>query len=78
MRGQTETLTVSLELRAVSEGFASLAEAGNYLRLSRATLYKLMEGGQLAFARFGRSRRVPWTALKEYASRSLVCPRTVT
>jgi excisionase family DNA binding protein len=59
------------ELRAVSEGFASLREAAEYLSLCRATLYKLMDGGELAYARFGRSRRVPWAALKEYAAKAM-------
>ena len=65
------------ELRAVSEGFASLREAAEYLCLCRATLYKLMDGGELAYARFGRSRRVPWAALKEFAAKSLT-PATST
>jgi excisionase family DNA binding protein len=61
-----------VELSAVAEGFASLTEAGNYLSLSRATLYKLMDGNELAYARFGRARRIPWTSLKAFAAKALV------
>jgi excisionase family DNA binding protein len=72
MHRQAETQLESAELRAVAEGFASLTEAGEYLCLSRATLYKIMDAGELAYARFGRSRRVPWAALKEYAAKAIV------
>jgi excisionase family DNA binding protein len=72
MRTHPENDLVSPELRAVAEGFASLVEAGKYLSLSRATLYKLMDAGELAYARFGRSRRVPWASLKAYAAKSMV------
>jgi excisionase family DNA binding protein len=68
---ETQAGLVSPELRTVAEGFASLTEAGKFLSLSRATLYKLMDGRQLAYARFGRSRRIPWAALKDYAMKSM-------
>jgi excisionase family DNA binding protein len=72
VRRQTpEAAIVSPELRLAAEGFASLTEAGEYLRLSRATLYKMMDSGALAYARFGRSRRIPWTGLKDYAAKAL-------
>jgi excisionase family DNA binding protein len=72
MSKQLQTLAISPEFRTVEQGFASLTEAGRFLTLSRSSLYKLMDGGQLAYALFGRSRRVPWAALKEYASKSMV------
>jgi excisionase family DNA binding protein len=55
-----------------ADGFATIAEAAEFLRLSRATVYNLMEAGQLAYAKFGRSRRVPRRALLEYAERCIV------
>jgi excisionase family DNA binding protein len=56
----------------VREGFAEVSEAQEYLKLSRSSVYGLMESGQLAYARFGRRRRIPWKALRDYAERNLV------
>jgi excisionase family DNA binding protein len=65
-----ETLTQPNPM--IRDGFANIDDAGKFLRLSRATLYKLMENGSLAYAKMGRARRVPWRALHEYAQKSLV------
>jgi excisionase family DNA binding protein len=70
-KSQQET-TIDTDRRAVDEGFASVAEASKFLSLSRATLYKLMDCGELAYAKFGRSRRLPWAALKEYAAKAMI------
>ena len=56
----------------VNDGFASIEEGCKYLRICRASIYGLMEAGAIAYAKFGKSRRIPWRALKEYAARSLV------
>jgi excisionase family DNA binding protein len=65
--------TVSNQLsQSVAEGFATVADACQYLRVSRATLYKLMDAGDLVYAKMRRSRRIPWRVLKEYGARSLV------
>jgi excisionase family DNA binding protein len=56
----------------VRNGFAEIAEAQAYLKLSRGTIYNLMDSGQLSYARFGRRRRIPWKALRDYAERNLV------
>jgi excisionase family DNA binding protein len=54
------------------EGFATIREAMTYLSISRATLYALMDAGDLPYAKFRRCRRIPWQALREYATRNLV------
>jgi excisionase family DNA binding protein len=56
----------------VRDGFAEVAEAQAYLRLSRSTIYVLMDRGELPFARFGRARRIPWRSLRDYAAAQLV------
>ena len=53
-------------------GFATVPESARFLRLSRGKLYQLMDAHELAYAKFGRSRRIPWAALREFAERSLV------
>jgi excisionase family DNA binding protein len=55
-----------------AEGFADVQEAAAYLSVSRSLIYKLMETGDLNFAKFGKSRRIPWLALRQYAERCLV------
>lgn len=56
----------------LAEGFDTVPEAAKYLRLCRATVYVLMDRGELASARFGKARRIPRRALREYAERCLV------
>jgi excisionase family DNA binding protein len=56
----------------IEDGFATVPEAAHYLRLSRAKIYLLMDDGSLKYAKFGRSRRIPWRAVKEFAAASLV------
>jgi excisionase family DNA binding protein len=54
------------------DGFVSVREAGKFLGLSRAKIYSLMDSGELRYAKFGKSRRVPRRALAEYAQRCIV------
>jgi excisionase family DNA binding protein len=53
-------------------GYARVADACQFLAISRATLYRLMDEGELAFAKFGYIRRIPWAALHEYGKRCTV------
>lgn len=55
----------------VDDGFEDVAYAAGFLSLSRAKVYQLMEAGELAYAKFGRSRRIPKRALREYAARCM-------
>lgn len=55
-----------------TEGFADVIQAADYLKLARSSVYKLMDNGELPYAKFGKSRRIPWRALREYAARCLV------
>lgn len=60
----------------VADGLMTVAEAANFLRISRSKLYSLMDQGQLAFVRLGQnghraSRRIPRRALIEFAARHL-------
>jgi excisionase family DNA binding protein len=55
-----------------TDGFADVQEAAEFLSMSRSSIYKLMEAGHLKYAKFGKARRIPWRALREYAERCLV------
>ena len=55
-----------------NEGFARVLEAAAFLRVSRATIYKIMDNGGLKYAKIGRSRRIPWRSLRDFAERCVV------
>ena len=55
----------------VADGLLTVREAARFLRLSRSNLYALMERGELAFVKLGRSRRIPRRALVELAAAHL-------
>ncbi len=55
----------------VEDGLMTVAEAARFLRLSRSTLYAIMDRGELRFAKIGRSRRIPKRAVVELAAREL-------
>ncbi len=55
-------------------GWRTIPEAVAYTRLSRSTLYGLMDRNQLAYTRVGRRRLIPMAALVELCSRNLVQP----
>jgi excisionase family DNA binding protein len=42
-------------------GLARIHEATRFLGVSRTTVYRLMEDGQLAYVKFGKSRRIDWS-----------------
>jgi excisionase family DNA binding protein len=56
----------------LQDGFATVGEAAKFLGLCRAKVYQLMEQGELAYAKFGKSRRIPWRGLIEYSARCMV------
>jgi excisionase family DNA binding protein len=58
--------------QAVEGGFVTVTEAAAYLSLCRAKIYQIMDAGELRYAKFGKSRRIPRQALQEYARRCLV------
>lgn len=58
------------ENSVVADGFATIPEAAGFLKISRSAVYGLMYAGQLRYARFGRSRRIPWSALVAFAEQA--------
>ena len=55
----------------VGDGLLTVSEAIAFLRLSRSTLYTLMDAGELAYVRIGRARRIPRQALIKLAAAHL-------
>lgn len=63
--------TDKLNETLVADGLESITAACGFLKVSRTTLYGLMESGQLSFCKVGRSRRIPKRALIELAASNL-------
>lgn len=57
---------------AVENGLLTVAESAKLLGLSRSKVYALMDVGELEYAKFGRCRRIPKSALTALIDRSLV------
>ena len=55
----------------VADGLLTVKEAAEFLRLSRSSVYALMDHGELAFVKLGRSRRIPRRAVIDLAARGL-------
>src|SRR4051812_25143525 len=49
-----------------SRGLATVAEAGQFLRVSRATLYRVLAQGDLRSLKVRGARRLRWADLEDY------------
>jgi excisionase family DNA binding protein len=56
----------------VADGLLRVREAATFLSLSVASVYALMERGELPYIKIGRSRRIPRAALVELAAKNMV------
>lgn len=52
--------------------FVTVTEASKFLALSRAKVYHLMNSGDIKYAKFGVSRRIPMEILIKYAESCMV------
>ncbi|WP_427019322.1 helix-turn-helix domain-containing protein (plasmid) [Pseudarthrobacter sp. P1] len=50
--------------------FLTIAEVADAIRLSKMTVYRLVQSHEIAAVRFGRQYRVPEEAVEEYIQRS--------
>jgi excisionase family DNA binding protein len=55
----TDAETTAKKPSLAADGFADVHEAAEYLSMSRSSVYKLMESGDLKYAKFGKARRIP-------------------
>jgi excisionase family DNA binding protein len=58
--------------QAIGVGFVTVSTAATYLGVSRSKVYWMMTAGELPYAKFGRSRRIPRDGLMNLARRCLV------
>ena len=60
-------MTTSSGERSLSEmRFLTVAEVATLMRVSKMTVYRLLERGEIASVRVGRSFRVPEKAVHDY------------
>ncbi|GLB67651.1 helix-turn-helix domain-containing protein [Arthrobacter mangrovi] len=52
--------------------FLTVAEVAEVMRVSKMTVYRLVHAGDLPAVRFGRSYRVPESAVEQYVQRAVV------
>lgn len=52
--------------------FYTVAEVAAIMRVSKMTVYRLVQSGELPAVRFGRSYRVPESAVNDYLRDSFV------
>lgn len=55
----------------VQDGFATVEQAKAFLNISRASIYAMLAKKQIASVKFGKSRRIPWGALREFATEAM-------
>jgi excisionase family DNA binding protein len=55
-----------------ARGFVRVPFAMAFLQMSRTGVYGLMDKGDLPYAKFGRSRRIPRVALEKFAKQQIV------
>lgn len=55
----------------VQDGMLTIEKACEWLGLSRAKVYQLMDRGELPYVKIGRARRIPKRALVEFAAANL-------
>ena len=48
------------------DGMATVRDACEFLQLGRSKIYELMSDGKLAYAEFGRRRRIAWSTLRSF------------
>lgn len=64
-------MTAEDRTELVAGGLVSVKEAARMTGLSVSYLYQRMESGQLAYAKFGRARRIPRNSLEKLMADAL-------
>jgi excisionase family DNA binding protein len=52
-----------MDQHLIPAGLARVAEAAEFLNISRSKLYQMMEAKELAYVKLGKSRRIRWSEL---------------
>jgi excisionase family DNA binding protein len=63
---------MSAESNFSNAQFLTVAEVAELMRVSKMTVYRLVHSGEMPAVRFGRSFRVPETAVEQYVKCAVV------
>lgn len=68
MNGAQRVVVNRVDLQIVNDGLVTIEEAMQFLAVSRATVYSIMDDGALPYVKVRRCRRIPRKALVGYAA----------
>jgi excisionase family DNA binding protein len=54
------------------KGLGKVSQVSDYLNVSRAKTYSMMDAGDLPYVKLGKSRRIPWDAVERLVNDNLV------
>ena len=63
---------MSAEAELLQRQFLTVAEVAELMRVSKMTVYRLVHSGEMPAVRFGRSYRVPESAVEQYLKGAVV------
>jgi excisionase family DNA binding protein len=64
--------TIGQQEMAPVPNLARVLEVAKYLAMSRSKVYAMMDAGELAYVKLGKSRRVPWDAVHRLVASNMV------
>jgi excisionase family DNA binding protein len=73
-----ENREMSAEQNFSNAKFLTVAEVAQVMRVSKMTVYRLVHAGDMPAVRFGRSYRVPESAVEQYLKGAVVPGQTGT
>lgn len=75
---QQRNREMSAEQNFSNAKFLTVAEVAEVMRVSKMTVYRLVHSGEMPAVRFGRSYRVPESAVEQYLKGAVVDGHTET
>jgi excisionase family DNA binding protein len=57
---------------AAERQLARVAEVARFLNVSRSKVYQMMDAGELAYVKLGKSRRVRWSDVQRLVDQNVV------
>lgn len=57
---------------STGNGLRRVTEVAGFLGISRSKVYAMMDSGELAYVKLGKSRRVPWDAVLRLVEQNTV------
>jgi excisionase family DNA binding protein len=75
---QQRNREMSAEQNFSNAKFLTVAEVAEVMRVSKMTVYRLVHSGEMPAVRFGRSYRVPESAVEQYLKGAVVDGRSET